>query len=37
MKYEWIELEAYASWENLVQYVEKVLKGVGEDSVINFG
>ena len=37
MKYEWIEFEAYESWENLVQYVEKVLKGVGEDYVINFG
>ncbi|MEO1523724.1 MAG: IS630 family transposase [Cyanobacteria bacterium J06633_2] len=37
MKYEWIEFEAYESWENLVQYVEKVLKGVGKDYVINFG
>lgn len=37
MKYEWIEFEAYESWENLVKYVEKVLKGFGEDYVINFG
>ena len=25
MKYEWIELHAYDSWQNLVEYVEKVL------------
>ncbi|MBE9071019.1 IS630 family transposase [Leptolyngbya cf. ectocarpi LEGE 11479] len=37
MKYEWIEFDAYESWESLVQYVEKVLKGFGEDYVINFG
>ena len=37
MKYEWIEFEAYESWEDLVKYVEKVLKGFGEDYVINFG
>ena len=37
MKYEWIEFEAYESWEALVRYVEKVLKGFGEDYVINFG
>lgn len=37
MKYKWIEFEAYGSWEDLVKYVEKVLKGFGEDYVINFG
>jgi transposase len=37
MKYEWIEFDAYDNWESLVQYVEKVLKGFGEDYVINFG
>jgi transposase len=36
MKYEWIELSAYESWESLVQYVEKVIQGFGEDYVINF-
>lgn len=37
MKYEWIEFEEYESWADLVKYVEKVLKGFGEDYVINFG
>jgi transposase len=36
MKYEWIELNAYESWESLVAYVEKVLRGFGEQYVINF-
>lgn len=30
MKYEWIEIDAYSSWEKLVEYVEKVLKGFGD-------
>ena len=37
MKYEWIEFEAYESIQKLEQYLDKVLKGVGEDYVINFG
>ena len=37
MKYEWIEFEAYESLEKLGQYLEKVLRGVGENYVINFG
>jgi transposase len=36
MKYEWIELNAYESLEKLVGYVEKVLKGFGEEYIINF-
>ena len=36
IKYEWIEFDAYESWEKLVQYIEKVLKGVGNEYVINF-
>ena len=36
MKYEWIEFCAYESWDSLVEYVEKVLKGFGKDYVINF-
>jgi transposase len=36
MKYEWIELDAYESWDKLVDYVEKVLKNFGEEYVINF-
>jgi len=36
MKYEWIEIDAYQSWQNLVNYVEKVLRDFGENYVINF-
>ena len=36
MKYEWIEKEAYLSWENLVKYVEKVLREFGKEYTINF-
>jgi transposase len=36
MKYEWIEINAYSSWQNLVNYVEKVLRNFGEKYVINF-
>ncbi|MCU0565553.1 MAG: IS630 family transposase, partial [Oculatellaceae cyanobacterium Prado106] len=36
MKYEWIELWAYEGWESLVKYVEQVIKGFGEEYVINF-
>ncbi len=36
MKYEWIEKEAYESWKNLVEYVEKVLKDFGTKYTINF-
>lgn len=36
IKYEWIEIEAYRSWESLVEYVEKVLRGFGSEYIINF-
>jgi transposase len=36
IKYEWIEIEAYSSWESLVEYVEKVLRGFGTEYIINF-
>ncbi len=36
MKYEWIEIDAYFSWSNLVNYVEKVIRDFGEKYVINF-
>ena len=36
MKYEWIELKAYESWENLVSNVEKILREFGKEYVINF-
>ncbi len=36
IKYEWIEISAYQSWQSLVEYVEKVLREFGENYVINF-
>ncbi|MBW4639566.1 MAG: transposase [Gloeocapsa sp. UFS-A4-WI-NPMV-4B04] len=36
MKYEWIELSAYSSWQSLVDYVEKVLREFGDNYVIDF-
>ena len=36
IKYEWIELEAYKSWGNLVDYVEGVLINFGSKYIINF-
>ena len=36
MKYEWIEVSAYRSWQSLVDYVEKVLREFGDEYVINF-
>lgn len=36
MKYEWIEIDAYSSWQNLVNYVEKIIRDFGEKYVINF-
>jgi transposase len=36
IKYEWMEISAYRSWQRLIDYVEKVLKGFGSEYVINF-
>ena len=36
MKYEWIKTEAYFSWNNLVEYVEDILKYFGTKYTINF-
>ena len=36
VKYEWIDMEAYSSWETFVVAVEKILREVGENYVINF-
>ena len=35
-KYEWIELNAYETWESLVSYVEKVLRDFRSKYVVNF-
>ena len=36
IKYGWIELQAYKSWNNLVEYVENVIKNFGIEYKINF-
>lgn len=36
MKYEWIELNAYKCWENLVLYVENIALNFGKKYTINF-
>jgi transposase len=36
IKYEWIELQAYKSWDNLVEYIENVIKNFGIEYKINF-
>jgi len=36
IKYEWIPITAYKCWQNLVDYVEKVLREFGHNYVINF-
>lgn len=37
IKYDWIEISAYQSWQSLVEYVERVLREFGKSYVINFG
>lgn len=36
LKYEWIKIEAYKSWKNLVEYVTNVLDNLGKEYAINF-
>ncbi|NHC34294.1 IS630 family transposase [Scytonema millei] len=36
MKYQWIEIDAYKTWETFVASIEKILKEVGKNYVINF-
>jgi transposase len=36
IKYEWMPINAYSSWELLVSSVEKILKEFGKNYVINF-
>jgi transposase len=36
IKYEWIEIEAYKSWETFVVSVETILREFGKKYVINF-
>ena len=36
IKYEWIDIDAYSSWETFVASVEKILREFGTNYVINF-
>ena len=36
IKYEWIEIAAYQSWETFVASIEKILREFGKEYVINF-
>jgi hypothetical protein len=36
MKYTWIETEAYSSWANLTESIERILQNFGDRYVINF-
>ncbi|MEM8805133.1 MAG: transposase, partial [Cyanobacteria bacterium P01_G01_bin.38] len=36
MKYKWIAFDAYESWTNLVNRVEEMLIGFGDEFAINF-
>lgn len=36
MKYTWIEYSAYLSWQNLLQYIQKIFDGYGTDYQIHF-
>ena len=36
MKYHWIEFDAYTSTKSMLNYVEKVIVGYGEDYEIKF-
>ena len=36
IKYEWLEIDAYSSWQSLVSSVEIILKEFGDNYVINF-
>ena len=36
IKYKWIDISAYKNWATFVASVEKILKEVGENYVINF-
>ena len=35
MKYQWLEIEAYQSWQSLVNNVEEILRSFGKNYVIH--
>ncbi|MDE5118416.1 MAG: hypothetical protein O4860_14815 [Trichodesmium sp. St2_bin2_1] len=36
IEYEWIEVNAYESWNSLKEYVKKVLENLGKEHIINY-
>lgn len=36
LKYNWLGIDAYESWESLVKAVEYIFKNFGEEYIINF-
>lgn len=36
IKYQWIEIDAYSSWQTFVESLEKILREFGQNYVINF-
>jgi transposase len=36
IKYQWIEIDAYYSWQTFVASIEKILREFGQSYVINF-
>jgi hypothetical protein len=36
IKYEWLPLDAYKDWKTFVECLEKILREVGTNYVINF-
>lgn len=36
IKYNWLEIDAYESWEDLVEAVENILRNFVEEYIINF-
>lgn len=36
IKYKWLEVDAYSSWESLVEAVENIFRNYGEKYIINF-
>lgn len=36
IKYKWLEIDAYESWNSLVEAVEDILRNFGEEYIINF-
>lgn len=36
IKYEWIDIDAYSSWETFIASIEKFLRKFEKNSVVNF-